>query len=83
MPRFSSTNRRQHRSAAEIRELRTYFHSSTVFLAEFVQTEGLSLDTLRRYLASKSPFHKQAQRHSNALPFCRVIRRMKAFPTPR
>ena len=31
----------------------------------------------------KSPFHKQAQSHANAFPFCRVIRRMKAFPAPR
>jgi hypothetical protein len=82
MPRFSSTNRRN-RSAAEIRELLSHFHSSTVSLAEFVQTEGISLATLRRYLASKSPFHKQAESHTNALPFCRVIRRMKAFPAPR
>ena len=49
MPRSSSTNRR-HRSASEIRKLLSLFHSSTVSRAEFVQTEGLCLSTLRKYL---------------------------------
>jgi len=49
MPRSSSTNRR-HRSASEIRKLLSRFHSSTLSRAEFVQSEGLCLSTLRRYL---------------------------------
>jgi len=49
MPRFSSNSRR-HRSASEIHNLLSRFHSSTLSRAQFVQTEGLCLATLRRYL---------------------------------
>jgi hypothetical protein len=51
MPRSSSTSRR-HRSASEIRKLLSRLHSSTLFQTQFVQTEGLCLATLRRYLKS-------------------------------
>ena len=49
MPRSSSTSR-HHRSASEIRKLLSRFHSSGLSRAQFVQTEGLCLATLRRYL---------------------------------
>ena len=51
MPRSShSSTSRRHRSASEIRKLLSRLHSSTLFQTQFVQTEGLCLATLRRYL---------------------------------
>jgi hypothetical protein len=67
MPRFSSTSRR-HRSAAEIRKLLSRFHSSPLSQSQFVQTEGLCLATLRRYLKSHrtpTPLISQSNRRKN------------------
>ena len=64
MPRSSSTSRR-HRSASEIRKLLFRFHSSSLSRAQFVQTEGLCLATLRRYLntqPTKTPRTSQCTR---------------------
>ena len=64
MPRFSSNSRR-HRSASEIHNLLSRFHSSTLSRAQFVQTEGLCLATLRRYLntqPTKTPRTSQCTR---------------------
>ena len=66
MPRSSSTNRR-HRSASEIRKLLSRLHSSALSQAQFVQTEGLCLATLRRYLKihpTKTPPTSQSTRTS-------------------
>ena len=64
MQRSSSLSRR-HRSASEIRKLLSRFHSSTLSRAQFVQTEGLCLATLRRYLKThpnKTPRTSQCTR---------------------
>ncbi len=64
MPRSSSTSRR-HRSASDIRKLLSRFHSSSLSRAQFVQSEGFCLATLRRYLKSqptKTPRASQCTR---------------------